>query len=145
MLDLINKMFISRLKSIVNTIASNFNDVYCCILHKRAVARLKAKRDPINVLFFAIFSSVWKYDSLYWLMKKDKRFNPIVLVCPQVNMGRESMLDNLDKCYNDFKRRGYDVVMSYNENDDSYIDARRLNPDIIFYTNPYDGLIDSRY
>lgn len=145
MLKMIKEKIYTRLISIIDTTTSALGDLYCHILHKKAEIKLRGKREPINVLFFAIFASVWKYDSLYWLLKKDKRFNPVILVCPQVNMGRESMLDNISKCYNDFKQRGYDVVMSYNVNDDSYVDANSLNPDIIIYTNPYEGLIDDRY
>ena len=115
-------------------------------LHRKALRKLRKKKDgPVNVVFFAIFKSVWKYDRLYWLMEKDPRFHPVVLVCPRVNFGREEMLKTLRECYADFKDRGYRVICSYDEQTDTYVDARSLNPDIIFYTNPYKGLIDDRY
>lgn len=115
------------------------------LLHRRALKRLKQKDVPLNVVFFAIFKSVWKYDKLYWLLEKDPRFHPIVLVCPAVNYGREEMLRTLYECYSDFKERGYCVICSYDEQKNVYVDARSLSPDIIFYTNPYKGLIDNRY
>ena len=114
-------------------------------LHRKAAERLRKKEGPINVVFFAIFKSVWKYDSLYKLLEADERFRPIVLVCPRVNFGKEEMLLTLNECYNDFKVRGYNVVCAYDEKTDTYVDARSLEPDIIFYTNPYLGLIDDRY
>lgn len=114
-------------------------------LHRKAEERLRKKEGPINVVFFAIFKSVWKYDSLYKLLEADKRFHPVVLVCPRVNFGREEMLQTLNECYHDFKARGYNVVCAYDEKTDTYVDARSLEPDIIFYTNPYPGLIDDRY
>lgn len=115
------------------------------LLHKRALARLKKKDGPINIVFFAIYASVWKYDALYKLLEADSRFNPIVLVCPVVNRGREHMLETLNACYGIFKQRGYNVICSYDETTNTYLDARSLNPDIIFYTNPYKNLIDDRY
>lgn len=115
-------------------------------LHSRAIEKIRAKNGPINVVFFAIFDSVWKYDELYKLMDKDSRFNPTILVCPVVNYGRDNMLSNMEKCYNLFIQRGYNVIRSYNKISDIYVDVRKeLKPDIIFYTNPYEGLIDDRY
>lgn len=114
-------------------------------LHRKALRKLRKKDGPINVVFFAIFKSVWKYDRLYWLMEQNPQFHPVVLVCPRVNFGRVEMLNTLHECYSDFKARGYRVICSYDEKTDTYIDARSLNPDIIFYTNPYQGLIDDRY
>ena len=38
-------------------------------LHRKAEERLRKKEGPINVVFFAIFKSVWKYDNLYKLLK----------------------------------------------------------------------------
>lgn len=115
-------------------------------LHRKALEKVSAKKGPINVVFFALFDSVWKYDILYQLMEKDDRFNPMILVCPVVSYGRESMLMNMEKCYQLFKSREYNVKRAYNVEKDSYTDVRKeLQPDIIFYTNPYSGLIDNKY
>ena len=115
------------------------------LLHKKALARLKKKIGPINVVFFAIYESVWKYDALYKLLASDSRFNPIILVCPVVNRGEEHMIESLDACYEVFKQKGYNVICSYDKSTGMYVNARDLNPDIIFYTNPYKGLIEDRY
>ena len=113
--------------------------------HRKALLKLKGK-EQITCVFLALFDSVWKYDHLYRLMEKDIRFNPIILVCPIVNYGKENMLENLEASYNTFKKKGYHVIRSYNKEKDKYVDLREdLHPDIIFYTNPYKGLIDDRY
>ncbi|HOX31138.1 MAG TPA: hypothetical protein PLB91_02335 [Spirochaetales bacterium] len=45
-----------------------------------------------------------------------------------------------------FRGRGYSELLAYDEARDEYIDiARDLRPDLLFYTNPYKGLIDDRY
>lgn len=114
--------------------------------HKIALNKVKEKNGPINVVFFALMESVWKYDILYKIMHANPRFNPMILVCPVVNYGKDNMLSILNQCYNAFKQKGYNVLMAYNQNNNTYIDVRtELNPDIIFYTNPYRGLIDDRY
>ena len=113
--------------------------------YRRIIKRLKHKKEPLNVLFMAIYDSNWKYDSVYKLMLSDPRFNPIILVCPAVNRGREHMLETMNKCCSSFQKKGYAFVRTYDETTDSYIDAHAYNPDIIFYTNPYEIVIDERY
>ena len=113
-------------------------------LHKRKLIELKNKH-TLNCVFFVVYSSTWKYDRIYQIMLKNRRFNPTILVCPVVNYGKEVMLRNLDECYNFYFQKGYNVIKSYNSENDIYYDPRDLKPDVIFYTNPYKGLIDDRY
>lgn len=93
----------------------------------------------------ALEASSWKYDSVYKMLLNDPNFNPIILVCPQVNRGHEFMLEKLRQCNDFFYQKGYNYICSFNEKTSEYIDANTLSPDIIFYTNPYKGLIDDRY
>lgn len=105
--------------------------------HKKALKKVR-KKEKIKVAFFAIHSSVWKYDGVYQLMDKDPRFDPIVVVCPVVNYGKENMLIEMEKTYTLFKSKGYNVVKTYNEEDDTYLDVKKVvAPDIIFFTNPH--------
>lgn len=116
------------------------------IKHNKALEKIRHKGAPFNVVFFVLMDSVWKFDYVYHMMERDSRFNPTILVCPVVNFGRENMLRHLHECYKSFKDKGYKVIMSYNNETSRYIDIREdLKPDIIFYTNPYKGLIDNRY
>lgn len=116
--------------------------------HRRynmTIERLSKKKEPLTVLFMAIYDSNWKYDSVYQAMQADNMFNPIIIVCPAVNRGREHMLESMDKCCRFFKKKNYTFIRSYDQTSDTFIDAHSFNPDIIFYTNPYCGLIDDRY
>lgn len=117
-------------------------------IHQRQADAIKSlkNKDIINCVFLALFEEVWKYDEVYKLMMNSPRFNPIILVCPIVNYGKDNMIKRMAQCYDFFVKKGYNVVLSYNQDRDIYIDLRNdLNPDIIFYTNPYKGLIDNRY
>lgn len=116
--------------------------------HKKYVAirrRLKGKKEPLNVLFMAVDATSWKYDSLYLRMLDDPMFNPIILVCPQVNRGYEHMIEKLRGCVEFYKIKKYKYIVTYKEETKEYFEAQSLRPDIIFYTNPYKGLIDDRY
>ena len=128
-----------------NTILSKKKLAKQKILHKKALRRLKGK-ETINCVFLAIYDSTWKYDTLYKLMENNKRFHPIILVCPAINRGEKHMNESMSECYNSFKDMGYNVILSYNSAERTYVDIKKeLHPDIIFYTNPYKGLIDDRY
>lgn len=114
-------------------------------MQKAALSRLKDK-EKVKCVFFALFEEAWKYDGVYNLMQNHPRFEPIILVCPVVNYGHENMLQRMTQCYNYFKEKGYNVIKAYDEKLDQYVDViQDMSPDIIFYTNPYKGLIDDRY
>lgn len=113
--------------------------------HALALKTLKRK-DTINCCFFALFEEVWKYDGVYQLMEKHPRFNPTILVCPVVNYGKENMIIRMERCFHTLKMKGYNVIRSYDQDTDTFVDVKKsLKPDIIFYTNPYRGLIDDRF
>lgn len=113
--------------------------------HQKALQIVRGK-EKVKVAFFLIHESVWKYDVLYNLMLKHPRFEPALFVCPVVNFGRENMLFEMEKTYNSFKKRGYDVIKTYDKVTGKYLDIKKsFSPDLIFYTNPYEGLQDYRY
>ena len=105
--------------------------------YKKALEELRNK-EKIKVAFFALYSSVWKYNGLYQLMMGDSRFDPIIIVCPVVNYGKEHMLIEMEKTYSFFKKKNYNVVKTYNKENDSFLDVKKeIHPDIIFFTNPH--------
>ncbi len=116
----------------------------CPIKHNKALRLLEDKK-RIRCVFFAIFPQVWKYDYVYKLMVDHPRFSPVILVCPRVNYGYEAMIRTQNECFSFLKNKGYNVIKSYDEEQKRYVNVLDLNPDIIFYTNPYRGLIDDRY
>lgn len=112
---------------------------------EKALLSLKEKK-TIKCVFMAIDISAWKYDEVVKRMNKDPRFETIILVCPMVNQGEKIMLSKMKQAVSFYKEKGYNVISSYNESDGSYVNLRsELKPDILFYTNPYYGMIDDRY
>lgn len=119
--------------------------LYSHVHYLKELKRLKEK-DTIRCAFLATFDSSWKYHSLYQKMVEDPRFEPVIIICPIVNYGRDNMIRRMKDCESYFKKNGYKYVLSYDEKQDTYLDVRKaLKPDIIFYTSPYSGLVDSRY
>lgn len=118
-------------------------------LHRRALEKVKKKALnglKIKVAFFATHASVWKYEGVYRLLDKDERFEPIVVVCPIENSGRDNMLEEMERTYMYFKKNHYNTIRTYDQHRDEYLDInKKVNPDIIFYTSPYKGLIHDSY
>lgn len=105
--------------------------------HKRALKKIRGK-NLIKVVFLVIHDSIWKYDLIYKLMAKDKRFVPLIVICPNVTTSERDMLHEMEKTYNTFKSKNYSVVKSLNEATCEWLDIRKqVEPDIVFFTNPY--------
>ena len=114
-------------------------------LHEQAIKKLKGK-EVLRCVFFATFDSSWQYDKVYEQLAKHPRFDPIILACPIVNNGRENMIRRMRDCVDCFTSKGYHVVKAYDEVSDRYVDVRKeLCPDLIFYSSPYEGLVDKKY
>nr|WP_294926791.1 CDP-glycerol--glycerophosphate glycerophosphotransferase [uncultured Flavobacterium sp.] len=127
-------------------------ELYTLYLIKRAPKRhqkaleIARKKENLKVAFFLNHESVWKYEVLYDLMLQHSRFEPKIFVCPVVNFGMENMLFEMDKAFEAFKNKGYDLIKTYDKETEKYLDIKKtFAPDIIFFTNPYKGLQDSRY
>jgi hypothetical protein len=130
--------FLRYLKYRLNIITGQLN-------HAIVLKSLKGK-STYKVVFFAMDASVWKYDYLYRLMEKSPLFDPIIVICPMAYYGRKNMLEKMEECRSQYTRKQYNIILAYNEKTDKYLDVKsEINPDIIFYTNPYQGLIDDRY
>lgn len=113
--------------------------------HKKALLLIKNKA-KIKVAFFLIHDSIWKYEGLYKLMEKDERFDPVVVVCPYMVYGTETMHNEMNQAYNSFLSKGYHVVKTYNETSNEWMDVKKeIHPDIIFFTNPHKLTKDEYY
>ncbi|MGN0944372.1 CDP-glycerol glycerophosphotransferase family protein [Fusobacterium varium] len=113
------------------------------IRNKKLENELKNK-NVIKIAFFVISDSVWKIDIFYKLLEKHKRFEPIIIICPWINLGKEKMEYEMNKTEKYFKEKEYKYLLTIR--DGKYLDINKeVKPDIIFYTNPYEGLIDPRY
>lgn len=105
--------------------------------YTKKVFQLKNQK-TVRVVFFVIHSSVWKYDGLYKLLEKDPLFEPLIVVCPYTNVDNSKMMQEMQKAYDFFNDKSFNVIKSFNKKDNSWIDVQQeLHPDIIFYSVPY--------
>lgn len=143
------KIWISLIK-IYNFI--KLRDLYNLYLIKKAPERhrkaleIVRKKENIKVAFFLTHESVWKYDMLFNLMLQHSKFEPVIFVCPIVNFGFKNMLFQMNKSFEAFKKKGYNIIKTYDNETGEYLDIKKtFSPDIIFFTNPYETLHDYRF
>lgn len=144
MVNVINKIY-RAIRERIGILVRFFRYLKLQVGYKKCVDNVKTK-PSIRVVFFALFDSVWKCDEVYRKMLGNTLFDPIILICPVCNYGFENMVERIEECASFFDRKGYRYLRAYDKNTNRYVDVRKeINPDIIFYTNPYRGLIDDRY
>ncbi|WP_417566238.1 CDP-glycerol glycerophosphotransferase family protein [Marinobacter sp.] len=102
--------------------------------HSQLIAELTSRK-RIKVVFLVIHKSVWKVDVVYQKMARDPFFEPEILVCPYIQFGEESMLQELDQTYDYFEQRGYSVKRSLKDDGD-WVQLEELQPDLVVFTNP---------
>ncbi len=113
--------------------------------YSKELKRLRGTKEPLNVVFLVLSSSVWKYDSVYQLMEEDKRFNPLIIVCPAIDLAENQIILKMNQTYAYFANKGYNVIMACDENRDNYVSIELLSPDILFYASQWDKHFDERY
>lgn len=112
-------------------------------IQKKELQSLKAKK-KIKIIFFVIHDSVWKYEELYALLEKNKKFEPLVVIIPLVRDGKPVMeLFEQSKLY--FQEKKYNFFSSL-DSDNRWVDIEKiLEPDVIFFTNPHKLTFDKYY
>ena len=90
---------------------------------------------PIKVVFFAIDIAMWRYQHLYELMVADKHFLPTIVLSPCLERKqREQDAAGLRRFF-DSKKIPY---IDYHESGEPYDVKGIINPDIVFYPQPYE-------
>ncbi|MEZ9198496.1 CDP-glycerol glycerophosphotransferase family protein [Shewanella sp. 10N.286.54.B9] len=107
-------------------------------LDELTVERIKNNEKPLKVLFFVIHESVWKLETVYKKMESDSDFHPIIVICPYINAGEDTMNRDMNKAFTYFNDNGYNVKKAIDENGGVINLKHDLKPDIIFFTNPHD-------
>ena len=107
----------------------------------KIVERIKKKEGRIRVLFMVNELAKWKAQSLYDLMSKYEKFEPIMclhIADIQRKLSKEDqnkiILDN--KAF--FESKGMTTVIAHNLKSGKPIDLKEFKPDIVFYQQPWD-------
>lgn len=104
---------------------------------RRYVADMQG-RSTINVVFTAIDIALWRYQYVYELMVQDKRFNVNIVLTPCLT--REHVDRDMEGLRQYFDKLNIPYI-DYKEGEKPFDFKKELNPDIVFYTQPYEYLL----
>lgn len=104
---------------------------------KKSIYIKACRNEPVRVVFLVLHKSTWKVDSVFQKMQEDPFFEPIVFICPFSTLGDEAMWEELRKSIDYFENKGYQVISSFDFEHNEWRDLDDLEPDLIFFTNPY--------
>ena len=115
---------------------------YIAFNQRRYVRKLQDK-EKINVVFFAMQRSMWKYQYLYQEFKKNNRFNVSIVLSPARRFVKEQQKKDMQELSSYFTEQGIDFYDYDVENPQNAIDVKRvLDPDILFYPQHYSLLLN---
>lgn len=89
---------------------------------------------PIKICLTVI--RMWVFDSLYQLLKSDKRFEVVVCILPEKNCMQKNRVEFFNRLAELLKKKNIPFVVCYDAvNDKSLEFKNRVNPDIVFYSD----------
>lgn len=105
--------------------------IWCLpVYHFVLVCTLRHKK-KINVVFFAMSLSMWRYQHLYEEMLKYSKFNPTIVIYPPLSYDIGQKQREIAKLMEHFDNSNISYVLGDNNI------RRQLKPDILFYPQPY--------
>ena len=109
------------------------------------VVRRVRKQKKIRVVFLPMNTAMWRYGRVYQRMLEDGRFDPVIVTAPRIIQPKESYVKEQDAMLQFFKGLGCEVSAGYDVSADAWNKLTRWKPDIIFYPQPYEGILPNSY
>ena len=101
----------------------------------------KNRGNKINVIFVCHRPAVWRsMKSIYEELKKDERFKITIVTIPQITPTGDFDDEGADDYF-----KIYGSISGFNKNTRSFIDLRKLEPDYIFFQQPYNSIYPQQY
>lgn len=138
-------------KAVTNMVQESINNLHYIKslgyikMNKKRVQEKINNNEILNVVFVVQYIPAWnKLELIYSKMKKDDRFNPVI-VCVPLNIQNHKLMDNKgNDTYEYFINHGYDAIDAL-ESDGNWYDLNRLNPDYLFHSRPYNYSMPEPY
>lgn len=109
--------------------------------HRKVIKHINKKKNA-TILFLISNESMWRCQSLYEFLKKDKRFNPLIAFLPFKTFSENQQLTCISQLKALFVNTGTPYIdLSNIDNQVEYI-KKTISPDIIFFPQPYRGIFN---
>lgn len=122
----------------------HFRAPYFRKCHKQILNNLN-NRESLNIVFFAMNLSMWRYQHLYEKLSSISCFKTYIVLSPCISYTIEQQKKDIDALRQYFTKLNVDYI-DYNFDHPVKVDIRKsLNADILFYPQPYKNLLCSEY
>ena len=113
--------------------------VYVRNKYQQIRLKRKVKRgEKIKLCFVAFATSMWRYQRIYEIFKKDERFDVSVVLSPTVSFEKKHQIRDIEELREYFQLKGVDYIDWDFDKNKSTLDLRNdINPDIIFYPQQF--------
>ena len=98
-----------------------------------------SKKKTINIVFFIVTLSMWKYEFLVKELLKDKRFNIRIIPYPYPHHSKEEQIKFRNQIIDYCNNNKFPYQIAFDIENQRYVPANELKADIISYTQPYNG------
>lgn len=145
----IKNLFLTSRKRLVNYIGGDYPsdnrivDIFNNRDENSIITRLRNKKQ-INVAFFCMSISLWKYETLFIEMIKDSCFNPIFFISPKYDFYK-AMNREVRRMKQYCKDQHFDYVNMKSVYLYKGVDLKKYNIDIAFYTQSYSRIVCRDY
>lgn len=112
------------------------------IHYKKVENKIKSSgRKTLNFAAYVMYDTDFGIDRMFREMIDDYRWNPMIVIIPDVLRGKENQLDVYKKTYLFFRNKyGQEyVVKGWNPKTNHFYDYLD-NFDVVYYSNPYDAM-----
>lgn len=102
------------------------------------------KRKNVKVIFFASSLGMWRYQELYNLLNSNKKFQCHIIVIPFTTYTKDDQDNAFDKLSHYFNDLNIEYIDGYHNCNDAVQWINNFNPDILFYSQPYENLFGNK-
>ena len=117
----------------------NFAIKYLCPIYRWLLTMKLRRKDQINVMFFVPSLPMWRHQHLYERLKTHPRFNPTIVILPSCSYSEYQQVSDVKILRDYFDAKGISYVLGIQEDGKLYDVRNELEPDILFYPQPYSG------
>ena len=119
------------------------NAIYPVIVaHK---VKTVGRKEKIEIVFYAVNLAMWRYQGLYELLSREKRFNCHIVLSVFTTYEKAQQVSDLHQLREYFDDCGI-TYHDYDEKNDCGYDVKeKINPDILFYPQPYDKVLPDEH
>ncbi len=141
----LNRLGILKYYRLLRTIPVRLYIAYYRRFLLPGTVREKSQKKQLTVVFLATNVSMWKHDGLFRLMQKHPRFCPIVVSAMRPNESEGEQRVDQGQMERFFGERGFEFIRGFDFETRKWFPLKSLNPDILFYTQPYTGIVVPEY